>query len=218
MDTILSDQIRNRGFGGTEAPMAYDKHQATAEFNRWSESYDRSILQWLLFGPSHRALIRRIRTVAGDRPIKILDVGCGTGVFAARLRAAFPDAHVWGIDLVAGMLAKGSQRWRTHAGRPFVAFKEHGRRAFKEGCRTWRRWLIRVSVAPTHGQTFGEQQRASRDIGHGELGRYEDPVPLLADDLTRASALFGAGHRNRDRASAAFDFLDFLTRRRWTRG
>ena len=32
----------------------YDKRQATHEFTRWSESYDRSILQWLLFGPSHR--------------------------------------------------------------------------------------------------------------------------------------------------------------------
>jgi ubiquinone/menaquinone biosynthesis C-methylase UbiE len=96
--------------------MAYDKHQATVEFNRWSESYDRCILQWLLFGPSHRALIRRIRAVAGDRPIRILDIGCGTGVFAARLMGAFPDAEVWGIDLVAGMLAKGAERWRMHAG------------------------------------------------------------------------------------------------------
>src|SRR5262245_2113533 len=99
-----------------EAPMAYDKHQAADEFNRWSESYDRSILQWLLFGPSHRALIRRIRAVAADRPIRILDVGCGTGVFAARLRAAFPNAQVWGVDLAAGMLARGSARWRMHAG------------------------------------------------------------------------------------------------------
>jgi ubiquinone/menaquinone biosynthesis C-methylase UbiE len=97
--------------------MADQKHQAAREFTRWSESYDRCILQWLLFGPSHRVLIRRIRAVAGDRPIAILDVGCGTGVFAARLRAAVPQARVWGVDLVAEMLAKGAERWREHAGR-----------------------------------------------------------------------------------------------------
>ena len=60
--------------------MGYDKDQVDQEFTRWSNSYDRSILQWLLFGPSHRVLIRRIRDVAGDRPLKMLDVGCGTGV------------------------------------------------------------------------------------------------------------------------------------------
>jgi ubiquinone/menaquinone biosynthesis C-methylase UbiE len=96
--------------------MAYDKHQATHEFTRWSESYDRCILQWLLFGPSHRALIRRIRTVAEDRPIRVLDVGCGTGVFAERIRAALPATQVWGIDLVSGMLTKGAERWRRHDG------------------------------------------------------------------------------------------------------
>ena len=36
--------------------MGYDKHQVAREFTSWSESYDRSILQWLLFGPSHRVL------------------------------------------------------------------------------------------------------------------------------------------------------------------
>ncbi len=70
--------------------MAYDKDQVDQEFTRWSNSYDRSILQWLLFGPSHRVLIRRIRDVAGDRPLKMLDVGCGTGVFASRVREALP--------------------------------------------------------------------------------------------------------------------------------
>jgi ubiquinone/menaquinone biosynthesis C-methylase UbiE len=97
--------------------MAYDRDQATHEFTRWSESYDRCILQWLLFGPSHRALIRRIRAVLGDRPARILDVGCGTGVFAARIREALPQAQVWGIDLVSDMLTKGAERWRRHAGR-----------------------------------------------------------------------------------------------------
>ena len=95
--------------------MAYDKRQAAHEFTRWSESYDRSVLQWLLFGPSHRAMIRRIGAVAGDRPLKVLDVGCGTGVFAARLREAVPLARVWGIDLVPGMLRKGADRWKRHA-------------------------------------------------------------------------------------------------------
>ena len=95
--------------------MGYDKHQATHEFTRWSESYDRSILQWLLFGPSHRAIIRRIKAEFGDQPIRVLDVGCGTGVFASKIRQALPNAQVWGIDLVRGMLSKGRDRWKRHA-------------------------------------------------------------------------------------------------------
>ena len=95
--------------------MIYDKTQATREFTRWSESYDRSILQLLLFGPSHRAILRRIRAEFGERPIRVLDVGCGTGVFASKIRQALPNSQVWGIDLVRGMLAKGAERWKRHA-------------------------------------------------------------------------------------------------------
>ena len=94
--------------------MAYDKRQATHEFTRWSESYDRSILQWMLFLPAHRAILRRIRGRSGDRPLKVLDIGCGTGAFAERIRGDLPEARVWGVDLVAGMLNKGGGRWRLH--------------------------------------------------------------------------------------------------------
>jgi ubiquinone/menaquinone biosynthesis C-methylase UbiE len=92
--------------------MGYDKQQVAHEFTRWSSSYDRSILQWLLFGPSHRVLIRRIGEVARDRRVKMLDVGCGTGMFAAKVRAALPRVEVYGVDLVPEMLRKGRTRWR----------------------------------------------------------------------------------------------------------
>jgi ubiquinone/menaquinone biosynthesis C-methylase UbiE len=95
--------------------VGYNKDQAAEEFTRWSESYDRSVLQWMLFGPSHRVLIRRIQTVARNRPFRLLDVGCGTGLFASRIRASLPQAEIWGVDLVAGMLAKGGRRWQYHA-------------------------------------------------------------------------------------------------------
>jgi ubiquinone/menaquinone biosynthesis C-methylase UbiE len=96
--------------------MTYDKTQATHEFTRWSENYDRCILQTLLFRPSHRAIINRLEKNYGDRPLRILDVGCGTGVFAARIREARPTSEVWGIDLVRGMLSKGAERWKHNAG------------------------------------------------------------------------------------------------------
>ena len=98
-------------------PLRYDKHQATEEFTRWSKSYDRSILQKLLFGPSHRAIIGRIRGRFGSNRLNLLDIGCGTGVFAHRMREALPEARIWGIDLVSGMLEKGAERWAAHAGR-----------------------------------------------------------------------------------------------------
>jgi ubiquinone/menaquinone biosynthesis C-methylase UbiE len=113
--------------------MSYDKIQAIQEFSRWSGSYDRSILQRLLFGPSHRALIRRLQTVVGDRPARILDVGCGTGVFAVRTREALPNAKVWGIDLVSEMLTKGTERWRQSIGYVQPAQADSERLPFRAG-------------------------------------------------------------------------------------
>ena len=94
--------------------MSYHKDEAAREFAAWSKSYDRSVLQRLLFTPSHEALIGRLRGQFGDRPWTLLDVGCGTGVFAARVRAVFPKVKVWGVDLVAAMIRAGRGRWRSH--------------------------------------------------------------------------------------------------------
>jgi SAM-dependent methyltransferase len=93
--------------------MSYDKAQATREFKQWSVAYDQSILQRLLFGPAHRAIISRLQARSVGRPMTLLDVGCGTGVFAARLAAAMPRATIWGMDLVDSMLIGGRERWQV---------------------------------------------------------------------------------------------------------
>jgi ubiquinone/menaquinone biosynthesis C-methylase UbiE len=97
--------------------MAYIKSQASREFNRWSVGYDQSVLQWLLFKPAHRSIISRLRARVDETPLTILDVGCGTGVFAARIAEEIPSAMIWGLDLAAGMLCGGLDRWRSLRGR-----------------------------------------------------------------------------------------------------
>ncbi len=113
--------------------MGYDKEQATEEFIRWSQSYDRGILQWLIFGPSHRALIRRIGQVIGQNPARILDVGCGTGVFLSRLRAALPQVEAYGVNLVSEMLQQGQDRWRHHRGHVLPVQGDSERLPFPSG-------------------------------------------------------------------------------------
>lgn len=81
------------------------KSNAKRQFDSWSAGYDRSILQKIFFRPSHDKLLKfaRIRPKA-----RILDVGCGTGLFARRLAEEFPQASVVGLDLSEGMLAKAA--------------------------------------------------------------------------------------------------------------
>jgi ubiquinone/menaquinone biosynthesis C-methylase UbiE len=116
-----------------EAQMTYEKRQAAQEFSRWSESYDRCILQWLLFGPSHQVLLRRIRELAGDQPQRLLDVGCGTGQFASRLRSVLPRVEVYAIDLVSDMLVKGRHRWQQDQGQILAVQGESDRLPFPSG-------------------------------------------------------------------------------------
>ena len=145
--------------------MTYHRNQATHEFARWSERYDRSILQLLLFRPSHRAMIRRIKTVAGDRPIKVLDVGCGTGVFAARIREALPNAKVWGIDLSREMLTKGTLRWHHHASsvQPFQGDSE--RLPFENGSFDFVTCANSFHHYPHQDQAVAEMHRVLRPGG-----------------------------------------------------
>lgn len=97
--------------------MGYRIEQAQAEFSKWSEGYDRDLLQSFFFNPTHKRLLDEL-TPADTR---ILDVGCGTGKFASRVLEKFPETSVWGIDLCHGMLEQGMHRVKHWQGRYQVA-------------------------------------------------------------------------------------------------
>jgi ubiquinone/menaquinone biosynthesis C-methylase UbiE len=75
-----------------------------AHFNRWSETYERSLMQFFLFDPAHRGVLKRIPP--GFIPTVLLDVGCGTGRLLRRMHARWPLATLIGVDLAEGMVAQ----------------------------------------------------------------------------------------------------------------
>jgi ubiquinone/menaquinone biosynthesis C-methylase UbiE len=77
------------------------KAQSHQEFAAWAKSYDRSILQRLLFAPSHQRIIHEIGDVTAAR---ILDIGCGTCRLAQRLADGRPQTRVFAVDLCESMI------------------------------------------------------------------------------------------------------------------
>ncbi len=76
-------------------------------FNQWSETYERSFMQWLIFDRVHRRVL--LSLPPGFTPTAILDIGCGTGRLLRRMHACWPSAQLVGIDQAEGMVAKARQ-------------------------------------------------------------------------------------------------------------
>jgi ubiquinone/menaquinone biosynthesis C-methylase UbiE len=79
-------------------------------FDRGAFAYDRLVGA----NPGYHAHLRRSARAFGfgERPVRLLDVGCGTGASTAALLAAAPNARVVGVDASAGMLARArAKRW-----------------------------------------------------------------------------------------------------------
>jgi ubiquinone/menaquinone biosynthesis C-methylase UbiE len=93
--------------------MEYRTVDARKEFDRWSWRYDWDLLQPLFFRPSHRMILEGL----GPADLHILDIGCGTGQFAARVLAHLPDSQIWGLDLSGGMLQRAAKRRVDFGGR-----------------------------------------------------------------------------------------------------
>jgi len=74
-------------------------------FDLWSRFYDAPLVQRLTYRPEHDAVLRGLRRAAHAR---VLDLGCGTGLLAARMARELPGTRVVGCDFSRGMLEKAA--------------------------------------------------------------------------------------------------------------
>lgn len=78
-------------------------------FDRVAHLYDTAWLQRALYTAVQE---RAFAELAEAKPRSVVDVGCGTGIFAARLDRELAPGGVAGCDLSAGMLAEAAARSR----------------------------------------------------------------------------------------------------------
>ncbi len=76
-------------------------------FDAWSHIYDFPWVQRATYEPVHNQVLRALRDT---RCRRVLDVGCGTGQLAAKIKQALPKTAVVGCDFSAGMLQRAARR------------------------------------------------------------------------------------------------------------
>lgn len=95
----------------TEGPGAAPEARRTAAvtrlFDRLSSIYDAALLQTVVYRPAQDEIVSVIRRLGAGR---IADIGCGTGILAARIGTGLPGSTVIGCDLSDGMLGVARQR------------------------------------------------------------------------------------------------------------
>ena len=84
--------------------MARDARDRNVDgFGRWADSYDRSLLQRLLFAPVHHCMLGQTAMMC-PAPSSVLDIGCGTGLLLRKAAERFPSAQLTGIDAAEDMV------------------------------------------------------------------------------------------------------------------
>ncbi|MEM9254253.1 MAG: malonyl-ACP O-methyltransferase BioC [Pseudomonadota bacterium] len=103
---LLADEvlafIQQAGLLASAPPstLELDKREVAASFSRAAGAYDSAAHLQHDVGA---ALLRRLSE--HQEPVTVLDLGCGTGFFAAPLRSRYPNCRYIGLDIAAGMIS-----------------------------------------------------------------------------------------------------------------
>ena len=83
-----------------------DKEAVARAFSQAAPAYD----QW---AQPQRHIARRLGELLPQIQdgVRVLELGCGTGLFTTELRHRYPSAHILGLDLAPGMIEACRHRW-----------------------------------------------------------------------------------------------------------
>jgi ubiquinone/menaquinone biosynthesis C-methylase UbiE len=155
-------------------------------FDRVAHLYDTGWVQRALYSAVQDRALTELRAW---RPGAVLDVGCGTGIFADRLDRELAPGGVTGCDLSAGMLAEAAARSRRVA----WVRGDSARLPFRPGA-----FDAVVSTQAFHffdqPQAWAEFQRVLAPGGHALVGMVH---PRTAIGSQRFSRLSSAGSKTR---------------------
>jgi ubiquinone/menaquinone biosynthesis C-methylase UbiE len=76
-------------------------------FDRIARFYDGEVLQRIAYRPNHDAVVSELARTGASR---VLDVGCGTGILAARVWRELRPEVIYGCDASLGMLRQARER------------------------------------------------------------------------------------------------------------
>src|ERR1700761_4218391 len=86
---------------------AHQRNNSRAVFDATAATYDRDRMTLI---PGHEAFYAAALELIPPDATRIVELGAGSGLFSAMLRAAFPDAHLTLIDFSENMVALARQR------------------------------------------------------------------------------------------------------------
>jgi ubiquinone/menaquinone biosynthesis C-methylase UbiE len=138
------------------------KAKAKQQFDAWSSSYDASILQRWFFGPSHAKLLAAC--AVPDRA-RVLDIGCGTGLFARKLLTTHPTATVVGLDLSESMLDRARVNCSDVSDRLVLVHGDSEKLPFADSSFDLVTCIHSFHHYPNHENVLREMHRVSKPNG-----------------------------------------------------